>query len=85
MAESPESRGSAVERHELPPAPSGIALISDDRVENPGLPPHRPRVSDVDPKKERANERRVAWWFFASIAGSLFAVVAYFAFPIIPG
>ena len=60
----------------------GTAVVSSDAIENPGFPPHRPRVSDVDPKKERANERRVAWFFWASIVGSVFAVVAYFVFPI---
>jgi len=60
----------------------GTAVVSSDAIENPGFPPYRPRVSDVDPKKERANERRVAWFFWASIVGSIFAVVAYFAFPI---
>ena len=60
----------------------GTAVVSSDAIENPGFPPHRPRVSDVDPTKERANERRVAWFFWASIIGSVFAVVAYFVFPI---
>lgn len=60
----------------------GTAVVSSDAIQNPGFPPHRPRISDVDPKKERANERRVAWFFWASIVGSVFAVVAYFAFPI---
>jgi ubiquinol-cytochrome c reductase iron-sulfur subunit len=66
----------------IPVDSPGTAVVSSDAIENPGFPPHRPRVSDVDPKKERANERRVAWFFWASIAGSIFAVVAYFAFPI---
>ena len=70
------------------PAPtpsSGTAVVTSDKVENPGFPPYRPRVSDVDPVKERQNERRVAWLFLVSIVGSVFAVVAYFVFPIIPG
>ncbi len=63
---------------------TGTAVVSSGAIENPGFPPFRPRVSDVDPQKERANERRVAWFFWASIVGSVFAVVAYFAFPIDP-
>lgn len=60
----------------------GTAVVSSDAIENPGFPPYRPRISDVDPKKERANERRVAWFFWASIVGSVFAIAAYFLFPI---
>jgi ubiquinol-cytochrome c reductase iron-sulfur subunit len=77
--------GSAVERREPPVPSAGTAVVTSDRVENPGFPPYRPRVSDIDPVKERQNERRVAWMFWLSIAGSLFAVVAYFLFPIHEG
>lgn len=73
--------GSAVEVHEAPTAAPGTAVISSDRVENPGFPPHRPRVSDLDPAKEKQNERRVTWWFWASIVGSLAAVVLYVVIP----
>ena len=88
MADHGTASGSAVERREIPVDAPGTAVVTTDAIQNPGFPPHRPRVSDVDPKKERANERRVAWWFWASIVGSVFAVVAYFVFPIdaeVPG
>jgi ubiquinol-cytochrome c reductase iron-sulfur subunit len=39
-------------------------------------------VTDLDPGKERQQERRVAWFFWASIVGSIFFVVAYIVFPI---
>ncbi len=77
--------GTAVERHESAPLSSGVAVISDDAVQNPGFPPYRARVSDLDPVKERQNERRVFWLFLASMAGSVFAVVAYIVFPIREG
>src|SRR5690606_12365198 len=64
---------------------SGIAVVSPDSFTNPGLPPHRPRVTDTDPVKERQASRRVAWLFLLSIVGSVFAVVAYIIFPIVPG
>jgi ubiquinol-cytochrome c reductase iron-sulfur subunit len=66
----------------IPVEAPGTAVVSSDAIENPGFPPHRPRVSDVDPKKERQNERRVAWFFWASIIGSILAIVAYIVFPI---
>lgn len=60
----------------------GTAVVAADAIQNPGFPPERPRISDVYPKKERANERRVAWFFWASILGSILAIAAYFVFPI---
>jgi ubiquinol-cytochrome c reductase iron-sulfur subunit len=77
--------GTAVERHEHAPRATGVAVVSDDRVQNPGFPPYRARVSDVDPVKERQNERRIFWLFLASMVGSVFAVVAYIVFPIHEG
>jgi ubiquinol-cytochrome c reductase iron-sulfur subunit len=74
--------GREVVRREIPTDAPGTAVVSADTIENPGFPPYRPRVSDVDPTKERQNERRVAWFFWASIIGSVFAIVAYFVFPI---
>lgn len=78
-------KSDAVATREAPTPSTGTAVVTSDKVENPGFPPYRPRVSDLDPVKERQNERRVAWMFFASIVGSVFAVAAYIAFPIVPG
>ncbi|TXK17666.1 ubiquinol-cytochrome c reductase iron-sulfur subunit [Homoserinibacter sp. GY 40078] len=77
--------GTAVETHAPKPVSVGVAVISDDAVENPGFPPYRPRVSDLDPAKERQNERRIFWLFLASMVGSVLAVVAYIVFPIHEG
>lgn len=62
----------------------GTAVVSSDAVRNPGLPPHRLRVTDTDPKKAKRAERAVYTLFYLSLAGSLFAVAAYMAFPIVP-
>jgi ubiquinol-cytochrome c reductase iron-sulfur subunit len=77
--------GSAVEKSEPQQASPGTAIVTSDAVENPGLPPHRLRATDLDPKKDRRAERRVYTLFYLSIVGSIFAVAAYIAFPIIPG
>ena len=75
--------GTAVERVESEVPSTGIAVVDEsDRLENPGFPPFRPRISDVDPEKDRQNSRRVSWLFLASIVGSVFAIVAYIVFPI---
>ena len=75
--------GTAVARS-LPTA-AGIASTDDNGLVNPGLPPHRQRITDSDPKKERLAERRVSGFFFLSVIGSIAAVVFYFLFPIEPG
>jgi ubiquinol-cytochrome c reductase iron-sulfur subunit len=62
---------------------AGSAVVLQDAVPNPGLPPHRLRVTDVDPKADRRAERSVYTLFYLSIVGSVFAIVAYFAFPIV--
>ncbi|QNE46650.1 Rieske (2Fe-2S) protein [Glaciihabitans sp. INWT7] len=77
--------GSAVVRSEPPVAKTGTAVVASDAFENPGLPPHRLRATDLDPQKDRVAERRVYTLFFLSIVGSVFAVAAYVAFPIVPG
>ena len=76
--------GTAVEKSAPSSSSPGTAVVTSDRVENPGFPPFRARVSDLDPAKERQNERRVSWLFIASIVGSVFSIVAYIAFPIDP-
>jgi ubiquinol-cytochrome c reductase iron-sulfur subunit len=48
------------------------------RFENPGLEPHRERMSDVDPKAARRAERQVATLFGISALGTLLTLVAYF-------
>ena len=63
----------------------GTAVVVSDALKNPGFPPHRPRVTDLDPKKQRRAERTVFTLFYLSIAGSIWAIAAYLAFPIIPG
>ncbi|CAN5214465.1 Rieske 2Fe-2S domain-containing protein [soil metagenome] len=64
---------------------AGTAVVHSDQFENPGMPPHRLRVTDLDPKKNDLAERRVTGLFFLSVVGSVLAVAFYFAFPIIPG
>ena len=53
-----------------------------DAFENPGFPPHRPRVTDEDPKREKRAQRTVYTLFYLSILGSVWAIAAYMLFPI---
>ncbi|MDM4763983.1 Rieske 2Fe-2S domain-containing protein [Galbitalea sp. SE-J8] len=75
--------GSAVEP--VAPASAGTAVVPSEVIENPGFPPHRPRITDVDPAKEALAQRRVTGLFFISIIGSVLAAAFYIAFPIVPG
>jgi ubiquinol-cytochrome c reductase iron-sulfur subunit len=77
--------GSAVEKSQPRQVSSGTAVVPSDAIQNPGLPPHRLRVTDIDPEAEKAAARRVSTFFLLSIVGSVFAVVAYIVFPIVPG
>jgi len=79
------TEGSAVEKAAAARESTGTAVLPSDAIANPGFPPHRPRVTDLDPKKNKAAERTVYTLFFVSIIGSIFACAAYFAFPITPG
>jgi len=88
MAEEAKNGGNAVlatPGHGADGAAVGTAVISPDAVQNPGLPPHRERVTDVDPKKEKRAERIVYSLFYLSVLGSIGAVLAYMFFPIEDG
>ncbi len=63
----------------------GAAIEQSDAFENPGLPPHRPRQTDLHPEKERRAERQVVGWFLVSMLGTVLAIVAYVAVPIVEG
>ena len=60
----------------------GLAVVATDAVKDPGLEPHRTRMTDKSVKHEKAAATQVAVMFFASIIGSAFAIYAYFAFPL---
>jgi len=68
-----------------PPGASGREVVPADRAgalperfENPGLPAHRLRMGDVDPKAARRAERQVATLFGLSAIGTLITIVVYF-------
>lgn len=74
------SVSSAEGTHDAPS--SGTAVIHSDRFTDPGFPPHRERVTDLDPKAEKRATRQVYTLFYLSVVGSIFAIVSYMAFPI---
>ncbi|WP_457962469.1 Rieske 2Fe-2S domain-containing protein [Arthrobacter sp. D1-29] len=65
------------------PSHSGtVATAGQNEVEkfqDPGLPPHRLRLADTDPKAAKRAERQVALLFGTSVIGTVIFLVAYFA------
>ncbi|KJL36973.1 MAG: ubiquinol-cytochrome C reductase [Microbacterium sp.] len=61
---------------------SGLAVAETDPVTNPGLPPHRERMTDKDPAALKRAVRTVYILFYLSLAGSIWAIAAYMLFPI---
>ena len=56
--------------------------VPGDPIDNPGLPHHEPRPTDVDPAAEKRAERQVAAMFGLSAICALLFCVAYFVFDI---
>ena len=61
---------------------AGLAVIPADVIKDPGMEPHRVRMTDKSQKHEKAAVRQVAALFLLSFLGSAFSIYAYFAFPI---
>lgn len=57
----------------------GGQLTPAEPIENPGLPEHLPRPTDVDPAMEKRAERQVATLFGLSSVFAILFCVAYFA------
>jgi ubiquinol-cytochrome c reductase iron-sulfur subunit len=72
------------ERASWKPSP-GLAVAVTDPVQNPGLPPHRQRITDQDPAAMKRAVRTVYSLFYLSLAGSIWAIAAYMLFPIESG
>ncbi|WP_372699244.1 Rieske 2Fe-2S domain-containing protein [Arthrobacter sp. JSM 101049] len=67
--------------HGSPNDPGTVAKAgqgSVDTFQDPGLPPHRPRLADVDPRAAKRAERQVTLLFVLSVLGTLLFFVAYF-------
>jgi ubiquinol-cytochrome c reductase iron-sulfur subunit len=61
---------------------SGHAVAEQEPIRDPGLPQHRWRLTDVDPKAERRAEHQVAGLFLLAILGAVGFIVSYLAFQV---
>ena len=55
-----------------------------EKFQDPGIPPHRLRLADTDPKAAKRAERQVAVLFGSSVVGTVIFLVAYFAIDLGP-
>ena len=77
----PEHPGSAVAQRDGHPS-TDIVSADGDPVHDPGLPPHDPRPTDVDPVLERRAERQIAGMFGLATLLVILSCVAYLWVPI---
>ena len=59
---------------------TGSTLDTVNGFTNPGLPDHKPRITDVEPAAERLAERQIATWLIFSMIGTIWFIVSYFLF-----
>lgn len=75
---------SSKENAELDTSAEGVVATQDpeipERFENPGLPPHKHRVTDVDEKAAKRAERQVAGLFTLSIIGTVIGIAGFVMF-----
>jgi ubiquinol-cytochrome c reductase iron-sulfur subunit len=56
----------------------GLARVDADKFADPGIEPHRVRMTDKSERHDKTAARQVAGLFFLSIAGSAFSIWAFF-------
>ena len=63
----------------------GLATDIEKPIANPGIEPHRIRMTDKSEKHARTAEKQIAVMFCVSVVGAIIAIWGFFAFPIVDG
>jgi ubiquinol-cytochrome c reductase iron-sulfur subunit len=63
----------------------GLATDIEKPIPNPGIEPHRIRMTDKSEKHARSAEKQIAAMFGVSVVGAIIAIWGFFAFPIVDG
>ena len=63
----------------------GLATDIEKPIANPGIEPHRIRITDKSEKHARTAEKQIAVMFGVSVVGAIIAIWGFFAFPIVDG
>jgi ubiquinol-cytochrome c reductase iron-sulfur subunit len=64
---------------------AGLATDIERPIKDPGIEPHRVRMTDKSEQHARTAEKQVALLFGVSFIGAIIAIWGYFAFPIVAG
>ncbi|MCF8528354.1 MAG: Rieske (2Fe-2S) protein [Aquiluna sp.] len=64
---------------------AGLATDIERPIKDPGIEPHRVRMTDKSEQHARTAEKQVALLFGVSFVGAIIAIWGYFAFPIVAG
>lgn len=65
--------------------PAGLAGEIERPILNPGIEPHRVRMTDKSEKHAKTAEKQISVMFFVSVIGAIIAIWGFFAFPIVNG
>ena len=60
----------------------GAVKVLDDPFADPGLPPHKPRIQDIDERAAKRSERAVAFMFVLSMLATIAFIASYVIFPV---
>ncbi|MFH9422773.1 Rieske 2Fe-2S domain-containing protein [Streptomyces sp. NPDC017529] len=63
-------------------AHGGAVETADNPFADPGLPPHEPRIQDIDERAAKRSERAVAFLFTLSMLATVGFIAAYVIFPV---
>ncbi|MGW3627169.1 cytochrome bc1 complex Rieske iron-sulfur subunit [Streptomyces sp. NPDC000880] len=63
-------------------AAHGTVKVADDPFADPGLPPHKPRIQDIDERAAKRSERAVAFLFTLSMLATVAFIASYVVFPV---
>lgn len=61
---------------------SAPAAVADNPFADPGLPPHEPRIQDIDERAAKRSERTVALMFTVSMLATVAFIASYVTIPV---
>ncbi|MGX1884229.1 cytochrome bc1 complex Rieske iron-sulfur subunit [Streptomyces sp. NPDC055287] len=60
----------------------GAVAVAEDPFADPGLPPHKPRIQDIDERAAKRSERTVALLFTLSMLSTIGFIASFVAFSV---
>ncbi|MFF3321919.1 Rieske 2Fe-2S domain-containing protein [Streptomyces sp. NPDC002889] len=71
-----------VEQDDAHGAGTAVAQRHEDPFADPGLPPHKPRVQDIDERAAKRSERAVAFMFTLSMLATIGFIASFVVLPV---